>query len=325
MRNAVIFALFILNSSLARAWLYLTTMSAKGPVNEPNKPRESLYYIHGWQGQGYCPETFEFQQHLSGEVIDLAEYAAENHHELKALYWPEAIGPEVRGVQHKLWQKDSPAIIKLEEQLLHHLNEHGCEHPFRLIGHSLGAQAAVLLAYRLHEQEHQCLNSLQRITLLDPAFLKSWRLSPLKRTIKMIQTLKQEHSLLFDCYQSSEIVDNNLIGERNRALRGHLSFIRLKPRFLPFFAQAKRHSHAKNFYFLSLSQTPKTLEGHRSQCAQSSQEETAQNDRCFFEQVEGLSKEQPELMIFSKQCPDRNTLGNDDEPPKSRPAKCDLN
>lgn len=269
---------------------------------------DHVYYIHGWQPKALPFWPFNGIENdardklileNNDKKIDFYDYAAMNNLVLKSLIWKEdATDSEVRNVQKKLWIPDSKVIHTLKNSLNKDLLSYKRDKPYRLVGHSLGAQAAILLAYNIRHLPMS--KGLKRITLLDPAFLKDDHIYTLDETINMIDYLKRHHDIQFECFQSSEMTNNPFIGHSNIKLHNYMSYVRLKPEFIPFFEQAQRHSHAKNFYFLSFFKQPRTTKGELVQCAQSSLEECAKNDQCFFEQIGGFLSQNPQTMLFSQ-------------------------
>lgn len=271
---------------------------------------ESIFYIHGWQPTGVF--FLPFTQHNNvdkqliikkdqEEIIDFYKYAQSNKISLKSLIWEkEASDNNVLNVQKKLWDKNSKVVNSLKIKLKQMLDLRGSQKSYRLVGHSLGAQVAILLAY--HTSHIPEFSGLKRITLLDPAFVKDGSKSVLDETIKMIRYLKRYKKIHFECFQSSEITSNDLITHSNHELYKYMTYVKLKPRFIPFFKQAERHSFAKSFYFLSFLIRPKTLDGYHVQNAQSSLEETHENEGYYFEQTDGIFNYNLKKMIFSRQC-----------------------
>jgi hypothetical protein len=277
--------------------------------------KEIIYYIHGWQHDTEL-ESLIFE---STNKTITNYYASLNTigYTLYTLSWfPFAQGKEVKEIQKKIWMPSIPLEKKIKlknkpQTVIDVLEQHYIKtikkHPGkknRLVGHSLGAQAALRLAEQIIEHyPSQKYLWPSRIALLDPAFVKGnyehfENKNALELSLELIDKLKNMAGIAFECYRSSLLTHNPIVGLSNSALIGKMAFVDLKLDYIPFFHLAARHSESKNFYFGSFFSSPKGESNQSIQHALSSEEDTKKRVDCLFHQIEGKFTSKPGAMIF---------------------------
>ncbi len=275
----------------------------------PTPTNEVIHYIHGWQQNPSNPESLRYQDE-NNQVIDFSKELPKIGYAINSLSWhEEALEPNVRKAQDKLWQPSSrfekssalSVIDLLENQYLDKIKDYPfIEH--RIAGHSLGSQAALKLTYQIikNHPEHQEIWP-QRVALLDPAFMKGsyshyHSKNALELCLDYIEELKKHH-IAVECYRSSIVSNNWLIGLSNSKLIGKIPFVDLTPDHLFQFDLVGRHMAAKYFYFESFKNPPEETVPH----AKLSKKELQHLDSSYFTQeFDANTSSFPSSMKFHK-------------------------
>jgi len=274
--------------------------------------QDIIHYIHGWQRNlnqleslkidvfNHTTVDYEDKLHKMGYIFNQLSWHNDAHH------------VEVKTVQERLWQSPpleqqhaSPSVLdRLETQYMKKVHLHPLKEN-RIVGHSLGAQAALRLAERIiMHNPHKPHLWPKRIALIDPAFIKGRFIhfdnkNALELSLALIERLKNQYNIAFECYRSSILTHNPFVGLSNDPLVRLMAFVELKPAYIPFYDIQSRHMASKHYYFESFFSTPQGQRKEHIQHAQTTNELTKSYQDLYFKQsCSGLS-DQPHRMIFS--------------------------
>lgn len=277
-------------------------------LKSEKSPIEAVHYIHGWQQNPSNPESLHYQNSMN-ELIDFSIELPKIGYSVNMLSWHEhAVTLDVRKAQDKLWQPSSrfeksskiSVIDLLENQYLEYINAYPkIQH--RIAGHSLGSQAALKLTYQIIKN-HPFNKDIwpQRVALLDPAFMKGnyddyQSKNSLELCLEYIDELKR-NNIAVECYRSSIVSNNWLIGLSNSQLIGKVPFVDIRSPHLAMFDLVRRHMEAKYFYFQSFKDPPQTISPH----AQLSKKDLDALQNTYFDQEQIKSSSFPPTMKFYK-------------------------
>nr|MCH9683531.1 hypothetical protein [Deltaproteobacteria bacterium] len=127
----------------------------------------------------------------------------------------------------------------------------------RIVGHSLGNQLAVDLAYRVlaaiedGELDPNLLPT--RVALLDPFYTNGGKDylggEQTGERVRRYARALRESGVLLESYRSSVVANNPFVGDTNRELMGMVAFQNVQPKFLDTTQLVAKHKYAKQFYF----------------------------------------------------------------------------
>jgi len=245
---------------------------------DPSKP--TFIYVHGWQSgtvEALERPTFD-RRNAGGDEEDLSQYWLDKGYNIGILYWNQFADEDevkdaeakiytVNGEQNMRWKSadglyhDGPSETVTQllfESIRDNMSTFSNEH-FRIAGHSLGNQLALLIAEKLNVAVKNGLNANllpDRVALLDPFYSKGDKDYLAGDTIAdatndAVDALKSS-DVIIEAYRSSLTGSSGLAGDKNTRLLNKTAFSELRPWYLLPWQIATKHSAAATWYFWSM-------------------------------------------------------------------------
>jgi len=245
---------------------------------DPAKP--TFIYVHGWQS-GTVEElerpTFD-RRNSGGYDEDLSQYWLDKGYNVGILYWNQfADEDEVKDAEAKIYTANgskemrwksadghyydgpSESVSQLLFESIRDNMSTFSHRNFRIAGHSLGNQLALLISEKLDVAVQNGLNPNllpDRVALLDPFYSKGDKDyldgdSIADATNDAVDALKSSN-VIIEAYRSSLTGSSGLAGDKNTRLLNKTAFAELRPWYFMPWQIGEKHSAAATWYFWSI-------------------------------------------------------------------------
>lgn len=288
---------------------------------DPNNP--TIILFHGWQfGNVSSNERTTFNAMDSdGPDIDTAAIWRVKGWNIGIMYWTQfADELEVADAEAKIWASNGPQGMRwlsadgnyrsnglpqsIGDEFTREIIDNMADFSgpnFRLSGHSLGSQLALLVSLNLHDSLIPRELQPQRVALLDPFSTNNGKSylggDWVGERMRDIAVDLKSRDVVIEAYRSSAVASTIFIGDSNDALLDEAAYTELRPWYFNALQIGEKHSAAIWHYFWSFDfDTPRVLFSNSRAISASSSDDAVRdrmNSNRSLQHFSGMFSESP--------------------------------